>query len=281
MNSSLSLAESTRACPIGVFDSGVGGLTVVRAMRDLLPNEDIFYLGDTARLPYGTKDQTTIERYSQEICGLLLAERAKVIVVACNTASALALPRLHETLRVPVIGVIAPGARAAAKTSRNGKIGVLATPSTAQSGAYERAIHALRPDAQVFSQAAPLLVPLIEEAWLEDPVTREVLTRYLDPVLQAGIDTLVLGCTHYPLLRPLLQELTPGIQLVDSAQNCAVAVTQLLNELALGSDGETDGRLNVALTDSSNPFLGTARDALRLRIDHLERRTVQGVAMVA
>lgn len=267
--------------PIGVFDSGIGGLTVVRALRELLPEEDIFYLGDTARLPYGGKDRATIERYSLEIAGLLLAENAKMIVVACNTASALALPRLQQTLRTPVLGVIVPGARAAVQQTRNGKIGILATRATVASAAYDRAIDAFEAGVEVISQACPLLVPLIEEAWLNDPVTREVLERYLNPLLAAGVDTLVLGCTHYPLLEPLIAEVAgPDVALIDSAFNCAAAVRQVLEEKGLRNTRAAPGNLQVALTDSFNPFLETVEGVLRLRIDQLERRVVQGVTML-
>jgi glutamate racemase len=267
--------------PIGVFDSGIGGLTVVRALRDLLPHEDIFYIGDTARLPYGGKSKSTIERYSIEISGLLLAENAKMTVVACNTSSSLAISKLQEILRVPVVGVIAPGARAAVKETRIGHVGVIGTKSTIHSDAYERAIHALNPAVRVTSQACPLLVPLVEEAWLKDDVTREVLHRYLDPVIRAGIDTLVLGCTHYPLLALLIQEVAgPGVRLVDSAKNCAVAVKQTLMECGLVNIKEEAGKLNVALTDSSNAFLVTARQALQLEIDSLETRIVQGMVLL-
>ncbi|MBV8142660.1 MAG: glutamate racemase [Verrucomicrobia bacterium] len=273
--------SETSLRPIGVFDSGIGGLTVVRALRDLLPQEDIFYIGDTARLPYGGKSKSTIERYSIEISGLLLAENAKLIVVACNTSSSLAIGKLHDILRVPVVGVIAPGARAAVKETRIGHVGVIGTRSTITSEAYERAIQALNPAVRVTSQACPLLVPLVEEAWLEEEVTREVLHRYLDPILAAGIDTLVLGCTHYPLLAPLIQEVAgSGIRLVDSAKNCAVAVKQTLMEFSLENMLQRAGKLNVALTDSSNSFLATARKALQLQIDSLETRIVQGMVLL-
>jgi glutamate racemase len=276
------MQESERSLqPIGVFDSGIGGLTVVRALRDLLPHEDIFYIGDTARLPYGGKSKSTIERYSIEISGLLLAENAKMIVVACNTSSSLAIWKLQEILKVPVVGVIAPGARAAVKETRIGHVGVIGTRSTIQSEAYERAIQALNPAVRVTSQACPLLVPLVEEAWLVEKVTREVLHRYLDPVVGAGIDTLVLGCTHYPLLAPLIQEVCgPEVLLVDSAKNCAVAVKQTLLECDLKNLTKADGKLNVALTDSSNSFLTTARQALQLEINSVETRIVQGMFLV-
>jgi glutamate racemase len=267
--------------PVGVFDSGIGGLTVVHALRKALPAEDIFYLGDTARLPYGTKNQATIERYSLEIAGLLLSERAKIIVVACNTASALGLPRLQNTLRIPVIGVIAPSARAAAKTTKSGRIGVIGTRATMTSGAYEQTIQALRPDATVISQPCPLLVPLIEEGMFRGPIVEDILHLYLDPLLVGGVDTLVLGCTHYPLLAPLISEIAgEGICLVDSAENCATAVAQLLKELDLLNSSDELGRLDVALTDESNPFLQTAERELSLTIDRLEKRLVQGVTMV-
>jgi glutamate racemase len=279
---SLKMRESEPALqPIGVFDSGTGGLTVVRALRDLLPHEDIFYIGDTARLPYGGKSKSTIERYSIEISGLLLAESAKMIVVACNTSSSLAIAKLQELLKVPVVGVIAPGARAAVKETRIGHVGVIGTRSTIQSGAYERAIHALNSNVRVTSQACPLLVPLVEEAWLNEEVTREVLHRYLDPVVAAGVDTLVLGCTHYPLLAPLIEKVAgPGIRLVDSAKNCAVAVKQTLAEWRLDNAKKTIGKLNVALTDSSNSFLATAKQVLRLDIDSVETRIVQGMTLL-
>jgi glutamate racemase len=279
---SLKMCESEPSLrPIGVFDSGTGGLTVVRALRDLLPHEDIFYIGDTARLPYGGKSKSTIERYSIEISGLLLAENAKMIVVACNTSSSLAISKLQELLKVPVVGVITPGARAAVKETQIGHVGVIGTKSTIQSGAYERAIHALNSGIRVTSQACPLLVPLVEEAWLNEEVTQEVLHHYLDPVVAAGVDALVLGCTHYPLLAPLIEKVAgPRVRLVDSAKNCAVAVKQTLAEWRLDNAKKTIGKLNVALTDSSNSFLTTAKQVLRLDIDSVETRIVQGMTLL-
>ena len=215
--------------PIGVFDSGIGGLTVVSALRALLPNESIFYLGDTARVPYGGKSAATVQRYSLEIAAMLLGENAKTVVVACNTASALALSRLEETLPVTVTGVILPGARAAIAKTRSGHIGVIGTRATINSGAYERALRTLNPEVRVTARACPLLVPLIEEGWIESPITDEIIMQYLAPLLTDGIDTLVLGCTHYPLLRKAIARLLgEKIALVDSAQNCALAVQELL-----------------------------------------------------
>jgi glutamate racemase len=270
-------ALSPKSRPIGVFDSGIGGLTVAAALRELLPAENIFYIGDTARVPYGGKSASTIERYSMEISGLLLAEQAKMIVVACNTASALGVPRLKETLRVPVIGVILPGAEAAVKATRNGIIGVIGTRATIYSRAYERAINDLNPDVQVISRACPLLVPLIEEGWLDDPISNQVIGRYLEELVDAKIDTLVLGCTHYPLLRAAIQNYVgASIRLVDSAMNCAAAVKRLLTTEKLTAPRNQLGQLRVAVTDPTDGFLRVAERALQLQVGDVQLRAVQG-----
>jgi glutamate racemase len=262
--------------PIGVFDSGIGGLTVVAALQRLLPSENIFYLGDTARVPYGGKSRRTVERYSIEIGGLLLAERAKVIVVACNTASALAVPRMKEIFKVPVQGVVTPGAQAAAKSTLIGKVGVVGTRATISSGAYEHAINSINPGIQVLSAACPLLVPLIEEGMFDDDVTKIMLSRYLGPMLKAGIDTLVLGCTHYPLLRNTIAEVAgPHVTLVDSAENCALAVKRLLADAGIAASPRRLGGLNVALTDATEGFLRSAAQALELEIGDVALRSVQ------
>jgi len=267
--------------PIGVFDSGIGGLTVVSALRHCLPNEHIFYLGDTARVPYGGKSAATVERYSVEIAEMLLEENCKTIVVACNTASALALPKLEKTLPVTVTGVIVPGAKAAVAATRNGHIGVIGTRATIRSGAYERALRSLHADVRVTALACPLLVPLIEEGWLENAITDRVITRYLDPLVSAGIDTLVLGCTHYPLLRnAIARSLGDSITLVDSAENCAVAVEELLTKENLRSPTNHVGELNVALTDLPDDFLEVASDALDLEVGDIQLREVLHTAKV-
>jgi glutamate racemase len=259
-----------------VFDSGIGGLTVAAALREAMPAEDIFYIGDTARVPYGGKSQQTIERYAIEITGLLLAERAKVVVVACNTASALAVPKLGELFKVPVVGVIEPGARAAAAATRNGHVGVIGTRATVYSRAYETAIRAIDPAIRVSSQPCPMLVPLIEEDWLDDSITDQVIRRYLDKLVRAGIDTLVLGCTHYPLLKEAIQRFTgPDIALVDSAHNCAAAVRRLLAKENLTADPARLGKLDVALTDRSDGFLRVAEKALGLQVGDVQLRAVQ------
>ena len=264
--------------PIGVFDSGIGGLTVAAALQNLLPSENIFYLGDTARVPYGGKSRRTVERYSIEIGGLLLAERAKIIVVACNTASALAVPRMKEMFKVPVQGVVAPGATAAVASTKNKTVGVIGTRATIASGAYEHAINSLDADIRVISVACPLLVPLIEEGMFEDKVTDLMLARYLAPLLSAGIDTLVLGCTHYPLLREAIARTAgPGVTLVDSAENCALAVKALLEKNTLNAPPERLGKLDVALTDATERFLRTAAKALDLEIGDVSLRSVQNI----
>lgn len=264
-----------REKPIGVFDSGIGGLTVVRALRELLPNETIFYLGDTARVPYGGRSAATVERYSLEITGMLLAENCKTIVVACNTASALALPKLEAITPVPVTGVIRPGAQAAVAATRNGHIGVIGTRATIKSGAYERALRTLDPAVRVSTRACPLFVPLIEEGWLESEITDQVVRQYLTPLVEEGVDTLVLGCTHYPLLREAIGRfLGQSVTLVDSAQNCATAVTRLLDEKDLRANPAAVGQLSVALTDPPDAFLDVALKALQLEIGAVQLRQV-------
>src|SRR5213080_1585151 len=257
--------------PIGVFDSGIGGLTVVKALRDLLPNEKIFYLGDTARVPYGGKSANTVERYSLEMTNMLVDEDVKAIVIACNSASAVALPKLEKTLSVPVVGVIKPGAQAAISATRNRHIGVIGTRATIKSGAYEKVLHATDNNVRVSSRACPLLVPLIEEGLLNDDVTDQVIMRYLQPLLADGIDTLVLGYTHYPLLTDAITRvLGRQIILVDAAQNCARAVEEMLNEQSLRAAPQNRGELHVALTDAADNFLNVARNALQLSFGEIE-----------
>ncbi len=269
--SSILLPEPGDSRPIGVFDSGIGGLTVAAALRRLLPGEKIVYIGDTARVPYGGKSAATIERYSAEISTLLLERGAKMIVVACNTASALAIPSLLERVPVPVTGVIHPGAEAAVATTRHGRIGVIGTRGTIASKAYENAIMARRPDVHVIGRACPMLVPAIEEGWLNDPITDRIIERYLEGMLAAGIDTLVLGCTHYPLLKEAIARyLGPEVALVDSAENCAIAVRSLLCGAGLIAPEGAEGQLEVLLTDASDGFLPVAEQALGLRPDRLE-----------
>jgi len=217
------------AAPLGIFDSGIGGLTVARALFERLPQESVIYFGDTARVPYGPKSPDTVRRYSAEILAYLVHRGVKAVVVACNTSTAHALPHLQARSSVPVVGVIEPGARAAVAATKTGKIGVIGTAGTVASGAYERAIRALRPSAAVHSQPCPLFVPLVEEGWFDHPATELIAREYLDPLRRAGVDVLVLGCTHYPLLKPLLARvLGEGVSLIDSAAETAKEVTREL-----------------------------------------------------
>jgi len=257
--------------PIGVFDSGIGGLTVVKALRDLLPNESIVYLGDTARVPYGPKSPETVQRYGVELASMLMLKNAKALVVACNTVSSVALPLLTQKFSVPVIGVIEPGAQAALQATRNRHIGVIGTRATIRSGAYEKALRTADEHVRVSSRACPLLVPLIEEGLLDDDVTDRMIRRYLEPMLADGIDTLVLGCTHYPLLSNAIgRGLNEKITLVDSAKNCASAVEKTLDQQSLRAAASNRGELHVALTDAADNFLNVARDALQLHFGEIE-----------
>lgn len=220
--------------PIGIFDSGIGGLTVAHEILRQLPNESIVYFGDTARVPYGPKSPDTVCRYSREITAFLREQDVKAIVIACNTATAHALPILRDELPIPVIGVVEPGSRAAVRASAGGHIGVIGTVGTVRSGAYERAIRALDPEARITVRACPLLVPLVEEGWSDHPVTRQVAQEYLEPLIKEGINTLVMGCTHYPLIKSLLcRVLGPGVTLIDSAAETAAELGQVLRDQKL------------------------------------------------
>jgi len=240
--------------PIGIFDSGVG-LTVLREIARLLPEEDLLYLGDTARVPYGTRSPRTVIRYSQRNAEFLMGMGIKLLVVACNTSSALSLPFLKERNSVPVVGVIEPGARKAASMTRKGSIGVIGTEATIRSGAYQEAIRrwASGP-VEIFAQPCPLFVPLVEEGWIDDPVTEEVARRYLMPLKEKGIDVLVLGCTHYPLLQGVIgRVMGPEVQLVNSARETALEVKETLEALGLRNP-HGSGRVRFFVTDAPEKF---------------------------
>ena len=247
--------------PIGIFDSGVGGLTVYRALHEHLPSERFVYLGDTARVPYGTKSLRTVERYAVENAQFLAARGIKLLVVACNTASALALPAILQALNLDVVGVIGPGARAAVAgsdgSSRPRRIGVIATESTVQSGAYTQAIMKADPDASVIERACPLFVPLAEEGWAGEDVARTIAGTYLKD-LGSQIDTLVLGCTHYPILRDMIQE-TVGehVELIDSGEATAIEIESLLKDKGLARLKPGTGALERQLCDDLDHFYVT------------------------
>ena len=230
--------------PVGVFDSGVGGLTVAREIMRQIPNETIVYFGDTARVPYGSKSQETIIRFSRQIVRFLETHDVKAIAVACNTASAYALETLEREIDIPIIGVVKPGARTAVRTTKNGRIGVIATEATIHSGMYTRFVHSIDPDVAVFSKACPLFVPLVEEGMLHDFVTEEIANRYLADLKTQNIDTLILGCTHYPLLRSLLGKcMGSSVQLVNPAYETAVSLRELLKEKDLLAEELPEGRM--------------------------------------
>lgn len=240
---------------IGVFDSGLGGLTVVRQLEAQLPHEPIVYLGDTARVPYGTKSPETVIRYAQACARILLERGTKLLVVACNTASAQALDTLRDTLDIPVLGVIEPGARAAVEATRSGRVGVIGTSGTVASRAYPLAIEALAPDIQVFTKACPLFVPLVEEGWTDGAVAREVAKTYLAELMERGIDTLVLGCTHYPLLTEVIGEVMgDGVALVDSAAATAAVVVETLDAMGIRRARRAKGRVRYLVSDSPVSF---------------------------
>lgn len=235
---------------IGVFDSGIGGLTVVRALMERAPFENIIYFGDTARVPYGIKSTETITHYAAQITDFLLREDVKLLIIACNTMAAVAREAVVSLSPVPVLDVIDAGARSAVSDTRTRAVGIIGTPATINSNAYARAIYRYAPDIRIFSQACPLFVPLVEEGWLDHPVTRLTAQEYLNPVLAEHIDTLVLGCTHYPLLKALLQDVVgPDIRLVDSAEAMAVITASLLQESGLSNPSGLPPRYRFYVTD--------------------------------
>jgi glutamate racemase len=266
--------------PIGVFDSGVGGLTVFHELERALPRERLFYLGDTARVPYGPKSPETVERFGLEAARFLRKHDVKAVVVACNTVSAVAIDAVAEEARVPTVGVILPGARHAVKGSKTGRIGVIGTRATVASEAYPRAILALRGDAEVFSQACPLFVPLAEEGWTDDEVARAVAERYLATLKTSGVDTVVLGCTHYPLLKPTIQEVMgDAVVLVDSAEAVAAEVREWLATDAVLAAPERDpregGGHRFYVTDAPAPFQAVAERFLGRPVGLLGRARLE------
>ena len=270
-NSQFSIRQSgDDSRPIGVFDSGVGGLTVFREIARALPREALIYLGDSARVPYGTKSPATVVRYSLEAAAHLMSRHVKMLVVACNTATAAALPILREKLPIPVIGVVEPGARAAVERT-SGVVGVIATEGTVRAKAYTNAIRALDPDIEVIECAAPLFVPLAEEGWANTHVAREVAEIYLEPLIDAGIDTLVLGCTHYPILRGTIEQVVgESVHIVDSAETTAHVVREALGR----STGVANPVHHFLVTDAEERFRRIAGEFLARDIESLELVTL-------
>lgn len=241
--------------PIGVFDSGVGGLTVVKEIMNQIPGETIIYFGDTARLPYGNKSKKTVITYTRQIVRFLMTKGVKAIVIACNTASAFALETVKAEFDIPIIGVVKPGAKVAAETTKNGRIGVIGTEGTIQSGIYNEFLSQTNPLVQVFGKACPLFVPLVEEGLIDDPVTLEMAKRYISELMDKEIDTLVLGCTHYPLLRKTIRKIVgDDIQLVNPAYETAKSLKEVLTENNIKNDNNLKLDHKFFVSDGAEKF---------------------------
>lgn len=272
-------SDERRQAPIGVFDSGLGGLTVARAIALALPQEDLVYLGDTARVPYGTRSPETVIRYARTCATHLRARGVKLLVVACNTVSAVAIDMLRVELDVPVLGVIGPGARSGVAATRNGRLGVIATAGTVASGAYVRAVSSEDTRVEVFAQPAPMLVPLAEEGWLEGVVPEKVAERYVAQLADHDIGALVLGCTHYPLLGDILRAVVarlcgPDVEVVDSARATAEELTRLLVDRDLGATRARAGELKLVVTDLPGRFSAVASRFLGADVSELSVESV-------
>jgi glutamate racemase len=271
-----------RTAPIGVFDSGVGGLTVVKELTHRLPHESIIYFGDTARVPYGPKSAETVRRYSREATAYLCSRGVKAIVIACNTATAHAYDELRATLRVPVIGVIEPGARAAAAATQTGRVGVIGTAGTIRSGAYDYAVRELLPNARVYAQPCPLFVPIVEEGWSTHEVAGLTAREYLRPLHDVDIDVLILGCTHYPVLQPLLAEVMgPAVTLVDSGAETAREVESTLASEDLLNPGTGTPSVHFVASDSPLRFREVGRRFLGEMVRDVEHFDVEGFKSAA
>ncbi|MBQ8527510.1 MAG: glutamate racemase [Lachnospiraceae bacterium] len=264
------MSDCLKDAPIGVFDSGFGGLTVVREIMRQIPNEKIVYFGDTARVPYGSKSKETVTRFSRQITHFLQTQDVKTIVVACNTASAYALDELEKEIDIPMIGVVKPGAKVAADVTKNGKVGVIATSATIGSEIYTTYIKQLKPEVSVTGKACPLFVPLVEEGLLEDPVTDEIASRYLLELIDIDIDTLILGCTHYPLIRNTIQKVVGDkVTLVNPAYETARELKLLLEEKGILQDRKPDlgeNRYQFFVSDGAEKFKTFANSILKYGI---------------
>jgi len=248
---------------IGVFDSGLGGLTVVKALKKQLPFEHIVYFGDTARVPYGTKSKDSIVRFSHENVKVLLKHKVKLIVVACNSSSSFAIPSLKSTYRLPIMGVIQPGAKKAVETTQNRRVGIIATAATVASGRYSSAIKEINSQIKVYAEACPLFVPLVEEGWTQKKITLDIANVYLSSLKKARIDTLILGCTHYPLLKNLIKKsMGSKVTLVDSAKEVATQVKEFLAQQQMVKTSKTHGRLKCIVSDKPQQFKGLAKKFL-------------------
>lgn len=258
---------------IGIFDSGIGGLTVLKAIEQALPRENLIYLGDTARVPYGNKSRETITRYSIENTQFLLKAGVKAVVVACNTASALGLSELQKQFEIPILGVIEPGAQAAVDATKTGEVGIIGTEATIASASYTKAIHALNPKIRVWGVSCPLFVPLAEEGWIDGEITEAVARKYLAPLFKTPIDSLILGCTHYPILKSMISKVMgPQVTLVDSAEQTAQAVKTLLQDRKLERKDSHPRQETLFVTDSPARFKEVGRNFLN--------RSLEGVTLM-
>lgn len=262
-----------KTAPIGVFDSGLGGLTVFKALARRMPGESLVYFGDTAHVPYGSKSPEAVTRYSVEIARFLAAKGIKLLVVACNTSSAVALPAIRRAVKVPVVGVIEPGARAALSATRGGRVGVIGTEATVRSDAYPRALKSLRARVKTVSQACPLFVPLVEEGWWRGRITEEVARRYLAPLRRARVDTLILGCTHYPYLKPVLARVMGArVRLIDSAEETALQTELSLEKAGLRAPAGRRVRRDFYASDAPERFRRLARRMLDRAVAEVKLR---------
>ena len=271
--------QNLKEAPIGVFDSGVGGRTVAREIMRQIPQERIVYFGDTARVPYGSKSTNTLIRYTRQIIRFLKTRGVKAIVVACNTASAVALEAVRDELDIPIIGVVRPGARVAVEATRNKKIGIIGTETTVNSGMYVKLIQEIEPEAQVIGKACPLFVPLVEEGWTKDPVTEEVASRYLADLQKSEIDTLILGCTHYPLLRHMVGDIMgDAVTLVNPAYETAVELRALLQREGIANDGENKNFENpyeFFVSDAAEKFKTFANSILPCDVTSIKQINIE------
>ncbi len=271
--------QNLKEAPIGVFDSGVGGLTVAREMMRQIPQERIVYFGDTARVPYGSKSTDTLIRYTRQIIRFLKTRGVKAIVVACNTASAVALEAVKDELDIPIIGVVRPGAKIAVEATKNKKIGIIGTETTVKSGMYVKLIQELEPKAEVIGKACPLFVPLVEEGWTKDSVTEEVARRYLVDLQRSGIDTLILGCTHYPLLRHMIGDIMgEQVTLVNPAYETAVELRTLLAAEGIANDGKNmnfDNPYEFFVSDAAEKFKTFANSILPCDVTSIRQINIE------
>lgn len=266
-----------RNSPIGVFDSGIGGLTVLKEIFRVLPGESTIYLGDTARVPYGIRSPETVMRYSFENTRFLVSKGIKLLVIACNTASSISLTEIKKKMSIPVIGVIEPGANAAVKSTRNEKIGIIGTEATIRSSSYKKAIRAIDSSAEVFGLPCPLFVPLVEEGWTEGKIAVMVAEKYLKGIKNKGIDTLVLGCTHYPLLKSVVSEVMGSdIRLIDSAVETAKSIKEILKSKGIERKSKARPLREIYVTDSPERFIKVGERFLEQKIKHIEKIDVGG-----